>query len=116
MVVEKTIQKIPVLPFALMLGCIGAVIGIIVGIIYAVVFGALFSAILSNIPASTGYMPNSGILGLFFGLAAVVIMPIAMFVGGLIQGALIAFVYNFLAPRIGGIKVQFKEDTPTGTF
>jgi hypothetical protein len=116
MVVEKTIQKIPVLPFALMLGCIGAVIGIIVGIFYAVVFGALFSAFLSNIPASTGYMPNSGIFGLFFGLAAVVIMPITMFVGGLIQGALIAFVYNFLAPRIGGIKLQFKEDSPTGTF
>ena len=117
MAVEKTIQKIPVMPFALMLGCIGAVIGIIVGIFYAVVFGALFSAILSNIPATVGgYMPNSGILGLFFGVAAVVIMPIVMFVGGLIQGALMAFVYNFLAPRIGGIKIQFKEDTPTGTF
>lgn len=116
MVVEKTIQKIPVLPFALMLGCIGAVIGIIVGIIYAVVFGALFSAILSNIPASTGNLPNSGILGLFFGLAAIVIMPIVMFVGGFVQGAIIAFVYNFLAPRIGGIKLQFKEDTPTGAL
>jgi hypothetical protein len=114
MVVEKTIQKIPVLPFALMVGCIGAVIGIVVGIFYAAVFGALFSAILSNIPASIGYMPNSGIFGLLFGVAAVVIMPIAMFVGGLIQGALIAFIYNFLAPRIGGIKLQFKEDTPTG--
>jgi len=100
-----------------MLGCIGAVIGIIVGIFYAAVFGVLFSAFLSNLPATSGgFMPGSGIFGLFFGVAAVIIMPIAMFVGGLIQGALIAFIYNFLAPRIGGIKLQFKEDTPTGTF
>jgi len=46
---EKTIQSIPVMPFAMMLGIISAVIGLIIGIIYALVFGAIISAV----PATT---------------------------------------------------------------
>ncbi len=42
---EKTIQAIPVMPLALMYGCISAVIGLIVGIFYALVFGTLFATI-----------------------------------------------------------------------
>ncbi len=113
MVVEKTIQKIPVMPFALMLACIGAVIGVIIGIFYAAVFGAIFSTILQNLPSTTGstrVIPS--FFGVIFGVGAIVIMPITMFIGGLIHGIIIAALYNFLAPRIGGIKIQFKEDTP----
>ena len=114
MAVEKTILKIPVMPFALMLACIGAVIGLIVGIFYAAVFGVIFSSILNNLPSTgTGAFPR-GVFGLIFGVAAIIIMPLLAFVGGLIQGIIVAVVYNFLAPRIGGIKVQFKEDTTTG--
>jgi hypothetical protein len=102
---EKTIQSISVLPFALMLAAISAVIGLIIGIIYALVFGAIFAAI----PNTTG-VPNFGLFSVIFGVGAVVIMPIAGFVGGLIQGALYAVLYNFFAPRIGGIKLRFKEE------
>jgi hypothetical protein len=38
-------------------------------------------------------------------------MPIAGFIGGLIQGLIIAVLYNLLAPRIGGIRLRFKEDS-----
>lgn len=104
---ERTIQSIPVMPFALMLACIGAIIGLIVGIIYAVFFGALFSMI----PIE----PQAGIdlsfLRVIFGVGAIVMMPIACFIGGLIQGLLYAVLYNFLAPRIGGIRLRFKEET-----
>ena len=105
---EKTIQSIPVMPFALMLACISAIIGLIIGIIYALVFSAIFSAI-STIP-STGI--NLSFLQVLFGAGSIILGPILGFIGGLIQGLVYAALYNFLAPRIGGVKVRFKEESP----
>ena len=106
---EKTIQSIPVLSFALMYACISAIIGLFVGIFYALLFGAIFS----SIPPSTTGGFNLGWLSLFFGVGSIIIVPIVSFIGGLIMAAIIALLYNFLAPRIGGVKVRFKEDRPT---
>jgi hypothetical protein len=105
---EKTIQSIPVMPFAMMLGVISAVIGLIIGILYALVFGA----ITSSIPPTTGTTGvfDFGWLSVLFGVGAIIIMPIIGFIGGLIQGLIVAVLYNFLAPRIGGIKLRFKEE------
>ena len=106
---EKTVQSIRVLPFALMMGVISAIIGLIVGVIYALVFGAIFSGIPAP-PDTTGVI-NFSWLGVLFGVGAMVIMPILGFVGGLINGVVVAVLYNFLAPRIGGIRIRFKEET-----
>ena len=103
---EKTIQAIPILPFALMMACISAVIGLIIGIFYAVTFGAIFAAISSAVP---GEIDLTG-FGILFGAAAIIIWPIVMFVIGLVEGVIVAAIYNFLAPRIGGVKLRFKED------
>jgi len=103
---EKTIQSIPVMPFALMYACISAVIGIVIGAIYALMFGAIFA----SIPPSTTGGFNLGWLSVFFGVGAIIIVPIISFVSGLIMAAIIALLYNFLAPRIGGVKVRFKEE------
>ena len=48
-----------------------------------------------------------------FGVGAIIIMPIIGFIGGLIQGVIGAVLYNFIAPRIGGIKLRFKEQANT---
>ena len=53
---------------------------------------------------------NLGWLGLFVGVGAVIVVPIISFVSGFIMAAIIALLYNFLAPRIGGVKVRFKEE------
>jgi FtsH-binding integral membrane protein len=106
---ERTVQSIPVMPFALMYGCISAIIGFFIGVFYALLFGAIFA----SVPPSTTSGFNLGWLSLFAGVAAVIIVPILSFVSGLIIAAIIALVYNFLAPRIGGVKVRFKEETPT---
>lgn len=103
---EKTIQSIPVMPVALMLGCIGGVIGLIIGVFYALFFGALFAVIPST--AQTGI--DLSFLRIIFGIGAIILMPILGFIGGLIQGLLYAALYNFLAPRIGGIRLRFKEE------
>jgi hypothetical protein len=72
-------------------------------VVYAVIFGAIFAAI----PSSTTGVNLTG-LGIIFGEGAVIVVPIKAFVGGLIGGLILAVVYNFLAPRIGGIKDRFK--------
>jgi hypothetical protein len=102
---EKTIQNVPVMPFALMYACISAIIGVFIGIVYAVIFGAIFA----SVPTSTTGL-NLSILGIIFGAGAVIVVPILSFVGGLIFGLIAAALYNLLAPRIGGIKVRFKEE------
>ncbi len=101
---EKTVEAIPAVPFAVMMGAIDAVIGLIVGIIFAITSSAMMSMMSSTYDIDlTGW-------GILFGVAAIIIMPIACFIGGLIQGLIIAVIYNFLAPRIGGIKLRFKEE------
>ncbi|MCJ7634438.1 hypothetical protein MUP77_18855 [Candidatus Bathyarchaeota archaeon] len=108
----KTVVRIPAMPFALMLGAISAVIGLIVGVIMAILWTSIFS-FASSIPGYTG-PPLTG-FGIFFGVGAIVMFPIIMFVSGLIQGLIVAVLYNFLAPRIGGIKVYFQEESRVPT-
>jgi hypothetical protein len=106
---ERTIQSIPVMPFALMYACISALIGFLVGIFYALFFGAIFA----SIPSSTTGGINLGWLSVIFGVGSIIVVPIMAFIGGLITAAIMALLYNFLAPRIGGVKVRFKEETRT---
>jgi hypothetical protein len=102
---ERTIRAIPPMPFAVMMGAILAVIGLIVGIIYAIIGAAITSML------SSGTGVDLGEFGILFGLGAIIIMPIACFIGGLIEGLIIAVIYNFLAPRIGGIKLRFEVES-----
>jgi len=87
-----------------MFACIEALLGLLLGIFCAIVFGAIFSTI-----------PNFEWnklkrLGHSFQRGNNIIMPILCFIGGLIIGVTIAVIYNFLAPRIRGIKLQFKDE------
>ena len=101
---EKTITRIPAMPLALMLGTIGAAFGLIGGLIAA----ASWTAIMSTITSMPNYQgPSTPSLGVFFGIGAIILFPIGGFISGLVQGLIVAVVYNFLAPRIGGIKLQF---------
>jgi hypothetical protein len=93
---EKTIKAILAVPLALMMGGISAVIAFIAAIIM----------VLLMLPALT-YTPGFEWVG---GLGAlwVIVIPIVVFVAGFIQGLIVAVVHNFLAPRIGGIKLRFE--------
>lgn len=101
----KTISSVPIVPFALMFGIISAVIGLITGIIFALIFGT----IPITIPTTTDVV-TPGWFRALFSVGAIVIMPILGFAGGFIQGAIYAALYNFLAPKIGGIQLRFKEE------
>jgi len=102
---EKTIKAVPAVPFATMYGAISGIIGLIAGIIMAI----SWASIMSMIP-TTADVDLTG-LGVIFGVGAIIVMPIAGFIGGFIQGLIMAVIYNFLAPRIGGIKLRFEEES-----
>jgi hypothetical protein len=87
-----------------MMGIISAIIALIVGLIYAGVFSAILST-LSNYQTTTPF-PFSTALGGVFVVLIPILAAVGGFVGGFIQGLIIAVLYNFLAPRIGGVKVR----------
>lgn len=93
---EKTIKAIPAVPLGLMMGAISAVIAFIAAIIM----------VLFMLPYFT-YARGFEWIG-FLGALWVLVIPIAVFIAGFIQGLIVAVVYNFLAPRIGGIKLRFE--------
>jgi hypothetical protein len=98
---EKTVKKIDVATFATMLGAISGMAGLIAGLIIAV----LSSEIASLFPSLT---ERTVILDVILGESAVIIFPIIAFIWGFVEGLIIAVIYNYLAPRIGGIKLSFE--------
>jgi len=92
---ERTIKAVPAVPLGLMLGSISAVIAFIVAVI----------GVLLLLPAFA-FAPGFGWVGGMGALWALVI-PLMAFIIGFIQGLIVAVVYNFLAPRIGGIRLHF---------
>jgi hypothetical protein len=93
---EKTIKAIPAVPLGLMMGAISAVIAFVAAIIMVLVM----------LPALT-YTPGFEWVGVL-GALWVVVIPVIVFVVGFIQGLIVAVVHNFLAPRIGGIKLRLE--------
>jgi len=80
----------------------------IMAVLYAaigVLLGALFTFI-SVIGLAVAGGAGMGIGGLVFGIGAIIIFPVFYGVMGFVFGALWAFVYNFIASRIGGIKFE----------
>ena len=82
------IDSIEIIPFALILAVIFAIWGLLVGIIWLIIFLIAGSAV-------------SGII-------ALIAIPIIDFIVVFIVLAITAFIYNFLAPRIGSVKLELE--------
>jgi tetrahydromethanopterin S-methyltransferase subunit C len=99
----KTITMVPVRPVALMGGAIEAVVGLI--------YGIHFWAVIAVFGIGGGIMaPEVSSLGTGV-VAAVIIIIVGIiggFVGGYILTAIAALIYNWLAPKIGGIKLELE--------
>jgi len=100
----KEIKSIPVVPFALMIGAISVVIGFL----YALIFILPMSLLIGTIPTQGMEGMQFVGLGAGFGILMLIVMPIVAFIAGFIAYAIIALVYNVLAPRIGGIKLELE--------
>lgn len=98
---QKTIKKIEVAPFAMTIGLIDAVLGLIIGIIAALFIGAFMSVM----PFAGPYRMMAAGGGLV-AVGAIIAYPIAFFIIGFISSAIMAILYNIVAPSVGGIKVE----------
>jgi hypothetical protein len=94
----KEITYVPVVQVAKIVGAVFAVIYFIIGIFVGLSVGASSS----SIPGI------SGVSGFFWAILIIILMPIAGFIAGFVEAAIVAFIYNFIVPRIGGIQVQVR--------
>jgi len=89
-------------------GSVALMVGVIVAVL-SLLFCILFFSVLSL------QFPNIQLggheRGLIFGkgILFVILVPIIYGIVGIISGALSAVVYNFIAGRIGGIKIYIRE-------
>ena len=78
---------------------IQALFGIVLGLFYGVLFAIMGTVV--------GF--NKGMPGLeAFGFMTIVIFPIIFAIMGFICGAIMAFLYNLFASKIGGIKIELE--------
>lgn len=91
------IKYVDPLSLAKVSAAISAIIGLIVGLLLTILALPVLTII-----AAAGF----GGIGTGLGIASIVIFPITGGIGGFIGGAIIAVIYNFIAPRIGGIKIN----------
>ena len=93
------IKKVGVLSLGKISGAVYGMMGLLVGFIFAAVsllggFGAMAQE--SSAP----------ILGMFFGVGAIIIFPVMYGVMGFIGGLLTALLYNLTANLVGGIEIE----------
>lgn len=91
------VKRVGIISVAKVMAIISALIGLIIGIIFALVVGVFGS--ISGMPM--------WIHGL--GVAAIIVFPLMLAIGGFIHGAVIAFIYNLAARLIGGIDLEFQQ-------
>ena len=94
----KEIKKIDVMVAAKLNGLLSAVFGFIFGAILS-----LFSFIGTNVHNMKG-----GMFGIAYGAGAIIILPIFYAVFGYLAGLIGAAVYNVIAKKIGGFKIDLK--------
>lgn len=93
------VRSIGVGSAAKVMGALYAGIGLLFGGVVS-----LFSVLGAAFGASQG--EGSAIVGLLFGVGAVVVMPIFYGVMGVIGGAIGALLYNLVAGFVGGIELE----------
>ena len=115
------VQSLPVVPFALIMSAVGAVWAFIIGLILAALIVPLTTLISTVIPLAANLAANAtnmtpatlptgaavGTGGVVLALLLIIGLPIMVFVFGFIGHALAAIFYNFIIPKVGGVRLEF---------
>jgi len=83
-----------------MMGALYAIIGLIIGIIFAT--AALMGASIAPTESSGG----SSLVGMMFGVGAIIFIPICYGLFGFVSGLIVPAIYNVLAGIVGGVEVD----------
>lgn len=98
------LKNVGVLSAGKVMACLYALLGLIVG-----GFVSLFS--LAGVAAGG---QNAAGASLFFGAAAIVLLPVMYGVMGFVGGIVMAALYNFVASLAGGIELELKSSRGDG--
>ena len=104
------IKNVPVVPFALMTSALSGIIIFLIMLVFGPILAvSLQAAAIAASSAGTAIpsLESIAALGIVGMLILVIGVPIAMFIAIFIVTAIMAFLYNKLAPKIGGIKFNF---------
>lgn len=98
----KTIEfkELDIMSVGKICAALAAVVGILAGLLLASILP--FAGVFGTIPMMGWMMGGVSAIG----LTAVILLPIAYAVAGFVYGVVIAFLYNLIAARIGGIKIK----------
>jgi len=96
------LKKIGILSLGKIAGLFGIIYGLILGIFYSFVYSK------SSVLASLGQQIPAVITTL--GYASIIVMPIIIGIIYFVVGIIGALIYNLLASRVGGVKLEFKEE------
>lgn len=88
----RELKAIDVMSMATVSAVIAAIWGFFAGILAAAGLG--------------GMMPALGAATIFGGFAAIIFTPIMAAIGGFVGGAITAFIYNVVAQKVGGVKLD----------
>ena len=111
--VIKEVKSIPVIDVSLIVSVISLILSFVVGIIYFIVgYNTLYtvSNYIIALHPQTAEIVNSvaaSITGMGF-VYLILIWPVMAFFLTFIGTAIVILLYNFLAPRIGGIRLELE--------
>ena len=109
-VVEKRrmkFRKIDMMSAGKVCAGVHAIIGLLAGLVFASLIGGLLVWMPVVAPA-TSQIVNVGVISGATTLSAIVIFPIVGAILGFLWGVILAFLYNLVAERIGGVEVSIR--------
>ena len=120
------VRSVPVVSFALIMAGVAAVWAFIIGLLLAALIVPVTTLVSTIIPLVSSIAANAtnltpatlptgsvvGTGGVVIAVLLIIALPILVFVFGFIGHALAAIFYNYIIPRVGGVKLLF---APAGT-
>ena len=106
---QLTVRKLGVLSLGKIMGALYALFGLIIGAIFSLVSMLGFAAGMAS-----GNGGEDAIFGFFFGVGAIIILPIFYGVFGFIGGLLTALFFNLIAGLVGGLELDVDSDQAGG--
>ena len=98
----KEIKRVDIMSCAKVSAALGAIVGFIAGLIVTIVSLAVGS-MAAYIPDATATAP--WLMGMM-GALSIIVMPILYAITGFVSGAIMAFLYNIVAEKIGGVEID----------
>lgn len=94
----KEIKSVNIVPFTLMSSAVSAVLGLIYALVLIIILGVVGLVLPSQASILTGILLTAAV-------ALILVLPVSFFLFSVLSSFLLAFIYNLLVPKVGGIKI-----------